>query len=299
MRNLDFAPQRGTLQFPFDASNDLPAIRLLLQTFCEMGSSLPSPAHGLAGSSRWIEPGGSIPHPRSFSFPSHIVVAKGDGSGIWFYFYLTPPPLHPLNQTAERPEWPLINAGDPDSANRGWRFLSIHRFRLGRYHLPKINLFSWRHWARLVRPARESPRSPLPTHHSPRQLGQLGEQIAARYLASQGYQIVASNFRGPIGRRRDGRAIEGEIDLIAYDLTLSPAFLVFLEVKARRDDQLARPEAAVDQRKRLRIIRAARLYRRLLSLRDHSYRFDVVSILLPPNAPPQLTHLKNFFSDNF
>ncbi|MFZ4628886.1 MAG: YraN family protein [Blastocatellia bacterium] len=184
-------------------------------------------------------------------------------------------------------------------ATRRWRFLltrlPITFQKRALFHFAEISLFNGRGLAWLTRSASRFPGGSVPAHLSPRQLGQLGEQLAARYLISQGYQIVASNFRGPIGRRPDGRAIEGEIDLIAYDLTLSPAVLVFLEVKTRRDDQLARPEAAVDQRKRLRIIRAARLYRRFLSLRDWPYRFDVVSLLLPPNASPQLSHLKNFF----
>ncbi|MGA1368797.1 MAG: YraN family protein [Blastocatellia bacterium] len=189
------------------------------------------------------------------------------------------------------------------SSNRWWRFLptrlAILFLRRGLFHFAEISLFSKRRGSRLPRPASRFPRGPILAQISPRQLGQHGEQLAAGYLVAQGYQIVASNFRGPIGRRPDGRAIEGEIDLIAYDLTLSPAVLVFLEVKTRRDDQLARPEAAVDQRKRLRIIRTARLYRRFLSLRDQPYRFDVVSLLLRPNSAPQLTHLKNFFSDFF
>ncbi len=137
-----------------------------------------------------------------------------------------------------------------------------------------------------------------PARLSPRQLGQLGERLAARYLADQGYQIVVTNFRGPIGRRSDGRSIEGEIDLIAYDQSLTPPVLVFVEVKMRRDEQLARPEAAVDHRKRLRIIRTARLYRRLLSLRRSPFRFDVISILLLRGAAPSLVHLKRFFKDH-
>jgi putative endonuclease len=137
-----------------------------------------------------------------------------------------------------------------------------------------------------------------PARLSPRQLGQLGERLAARYLADQGYQIVVTNFRGPIGRRSDGRSIEGEIDLIAYDQSLTPPVLVFVEVKMRRDEQLARPEAAVDHRKRLRIIRTARLYRRLLSLRRSPFRFDVISILLLRGAAPRLVHLKSFFQDH-
>lgn len=189
------------------------------------------------------------------------------------------------------------------SSNRRWRFLPIRLPipfpRRGLFHFAEISPFSKRRWSRLARPASRFPRGERPARISSRQLGQLGEQLAAGYLVSQGYQIVASNFRGPIGRRPDGRAIEGEIDLIAYDLTLSPAVLVFLEVKTRRDDQLARPEAAVDHRKRLRIIRTARLYRRFLSLQNQPYRFDVVSLLLRPNSSPQLTHLKNFFSDYF
>ena len=52
-----------------------------------------------------------------------------------------------------------------------------------------------------------------------REIGNLGENIAAKYLESSGYHILDRNFR----------ARQGELDIIAVDNDE----LVFVEVKTR------------------------------------------------------------------
>jgi putative endonuclease len=94
--------------------------------------------------------------------------------------------------------------------------------------------------------------------------GQAGEDSAARHLARHGYRIVGRNFR----------TARGEIDLIATDRET----LVFVEVKARADDRMGTPAAAVDQRKQERIRRAAEWYCARYKMRDRAVRFDVVAI---------------------
>lgn len=128
-------------------------------------------------------------------------------------------------------------------------------------------------------------------------LGRRGEELARKYLEDAGYRIVAGGFTAPIGRSRRGRPISAEIDLIAWDESTSPATLVFFEVKTRRDAGLARPEAAVDRRKRSHLIRAGRLCRRLLDVRDEPHRFDVIAITWPERRAPELTHLRAYFSE--
>jgi len=110
-------------------------------------------------------------------------------------------------------------------------------------------------------------------------LGELGEQFALEYLKTQGYRIVLTNFTVPIGYSRSGRQVTGEIDIVAYDETSIPFTLAFIEVKTRTRADIAAPEAAVDARKQRQIVRAARLYRRLMHLEDEPYRYDVVGIL--------------------
>ncbi len=131
-------------------------------------------------------------------------------------------------------------------------------------------------------------------------LGRHGEQLAAEFLTRAGYRLVASNFKLPVGRNLRGALVHAEIDLVAYDA----ATLCFIEVKTRRSDWFAAPEANVDLRKQRQITRAARVYRRLLALTNDPYRYDVVTILLPPadeeaarTPVPHIELLRNFWTD--
>jgi putative endonuclease len=131
-------------------------------------------------------------------------------------------------------------------------------------------------------------------------LGRRGEALAARHLERAGYRLVASNFTVQVGRNRRGAIVSAEIDLIAYD---GPV-LCFVEVKTRASDWFAPPEANVDLRKQRQVSRAARAYRRLFGLTKASYRYDVVSVVLPgPEEngaiqPPRLELLRNFWTDD-
>ncbi len=131
-------------------------------------------------------------------------------------------------------------------------------------------------------------------------LGQRGERLAAEHLERLGYALVASNFTLPVGRNLRGALVQAEIDLIAYE----GSTLCFIEVKTRASDWFAAPEANVDLRKQRQISRAARVYRRLFDLTGAPYRYDVVSVILPPDdepgkAPPRprIEVLRNFWVD--
>ena len=130
-------------------------------------------------------------------------------------------------------------------------------------------------------------------------LGRRGERLAADYLCARGYELVASNFKTGVGRNRRGAIVQAEIDLVAYD---GPV-LCFVEVKTRASDWFAAPEANVDRRKQRQITRAARAYRRLYGLHAEPFRYDVVSVILPPpdsqghDARPRLELLRGFWTD--
>ncbi len=95
------------------------------------------------------------------------------------------------------------------------------------------------------------------------ELGERGELLALNYLADyEGYQIVATNFRVPLGRGLRGQKLTAEIDVIAYD----DETLAFIEVKTRTSDVVVTPERAVDLRKQRQIARAARRYRQLMKV---------------------------------
>jgi putative endonuclease len=131
-------------------------------------------------------------------------------------------------------------------------------------------------------------------------LGARGERLAAERLEQLGYTLVASNFTLPVGRSLRGALVHAEIDLVAYD---GPT-LCFVEVKTRASDWFAAPEANVDLRKQRQVSRAARAYRRMFGLKDAPYRYDVISVVLPPTdaeqgvaSRPRLEVLRNFWTD--
>jgi putative endonuclease len=163
---------------------------------------------------------------------------------------------------------------------------------------------------------RRAPQTPAPQAHAPQahapqaaapqalaqhaELGRRGETLAAEYLLARGYELVAANFKLGVGRNRRGAVVEAEIDLVAYD---GPV-LCFVEVKTRRSDWFAAPEANVDLRKQRQVTRAARAYRRLLGLSGAPTRFDVVAVILPPpdagghEPAPRLRLLRGFWSED-
>lgn len=82
---------------------------------------------------------------------------------------------------------------------------------------------------------------------SNREIGYIGEETAAEYLRSKGYDILEQNYtiRG------------GEIDIIAVDGDT----LVFVEVKCRTQRMgVERPAEAVDSRKTAFLVRCAERY---------------------------------------
>lgn len=114
-------------------------------------------------------------------------------------------------------------------------------------------------------------------------LGRRGERLAAHHLRRLGYRVLYRNFRGAKG---------GEIDLVCRH---GPA-LVFVEVKTRGDEEFGRPSAAVDARKRRRIVKGAMAWLRMLDLPDLTFRFDVVEVLVDPLADaPEIRVIENAF----
>ncbi len=131
------------------------------------------------------------------------------------------------------------------------------------------------------------------TEHSSRKVGQIGEELAAGFLRKNGYRLVLSNFKVPVGRNRLGVSVTGEIDLIALDEDI----LCFVEVKTRSSDSFASPLAAVDLRKQRQIIRTAKVYRKSFRIGTMKFRYDVVSIVLVENSRPKIEIYKNYWTE--
>ena len=136
-------------------------------------------------------------------------------------------------------------------------------------------------------------RRPRATRAAHLALGERGERVALDYLTDyEGYQIVATNFRVPLGRGLRGQKLTAEIDVIAYD----DETLAFIEVKTRTSDVVVTPERAVDLRKQRQIARAARRYRQLMKVYREPYRYDVVTVLPGANGD-EIELLRGYFDD--
>ena len=101
-----------------------------------------------------------------------------------------------------------------------------------------------------------------------RDIGALGENIAAEYLTGLGYKIRERNFRSR----------EGEIDIIAE----KDDFLVFIEVRTRTSNSYGTPEESVTAHKKERLIALAEAYIEDRGDLPSSWRIDVVAIELGP-----------------
>lgn len=113
--------------------------------------------------------------------------------------------------------------------------------------------------------------------------GAWGEALAADYLRKKRYTIVESNFRTRMG----------EIDLIA----VKGKYLVFVEVKLRKNDEFAMAREFVDSRKQKRIRSTAMLYL-AGNPTDLQPRFDVIEIYAPEGTQtrrPIINHLEDAF----
>jgi putative endonuclease len=99
-----------------------------------------------------------------------------------------------------------------------------------------------------------------------RGLGQRGEELAVAELTRRGYKI----------RRRNWRCRAGEVDVIAEH----DGWLVFVEVRTRRGQELGTPEASITPAKRARLIRVAQSYLVKFEPGEVDWRIDVVAVEL-------------------
>ena len=113
--------------------------------------------------------------------------------------------------------------------------------------------------------------------------GSWGEMLAAKYLKRKGYTIVGMNYSCRFG----------EIDIIAKD----SKYIVFVEVKLRKNDDFALAREFVTRAKQERLIKTASLW-----LADNPTekqpRFDVIEIYAPDGEKSlkyTVNHLENAF----
>ncbi len=103
-----------------------------------------------------------------------------------------------------------------------------------------------------------------------KQLGNWGENLAAKTLQERGYTIMERNYRTPYG----------EMDIICRNQEA----VVFVEVKTRTNRAYGYPEDAITAKKRAHLEETALSY-----LQEHpevngAWRIDVISIEVKPGS---------------
>ena len=100
-------------------------------------------------------------------------------------------------------------------------------------------------------------------------LGNLGEELAVKAIQRRGLEIVARNWRCPLG----------EIDIIAREGDV----LAIIEVKTRRGRGAGTPEQGVDLRKQRKLCALAQCYVENIGW-EGEVRIDVVGVELSPEG---------------
>ncbi|MEA3273318.1 MAG: YraN family protein [Patescibacteria group bacterium] len=115
--------------------------------------------------------------------------------------------------------------------------------------------------------------------------GNKGEDLAVRYLTSNGYHVIERNYL-----KR-----EGEIDIVAK----KDSVVIFIEVKSRfikqEDELLEPPESTISNSKIAKIRKTATAFIKEKKLSpDEEYRCDVISIIIGKNKT-KIKHIKYAF----
>lgn len=115
-----------------------------------------------------------------------------------------------------------------------------------------------------------------------KELGAFGEKKAAEHLRRKGYRIVGTNYSCRFG----------EIDIIAS----RRGYIVFAEVKLRKNADFAEAREFVNYSKQQRILKTAQFWlcENKSSLQP---RFDVIEVYAPEGAmgPVKVCHIENAF----
>lgn len=117
-------------------------------------------------------------------------------------------------------------------------------------------------------------------------LGKWGEALAAEYFQTKGYKITGMSYQTRFG----------EIDIIAENRE----YIVFVEVKLRKNACFAEAREYVDEQKIQRIVTTAEIWLSENETKKQP-RFDVVEIYAPSGfhtQNPEINHIENAFGDD-
>jgi putative endonuclease len=114
---------------------------------------------------------------------------------------------------------------------------------------------------------------------STRKKGAKGENLAVRFLITNGYNVIEQNYRS-------GRS---EIDIIARRGDL----MVFVEVKTRKNNKYGYPESFLSEAQKERIHYAAEDYIAQNEWKG-SFRFDIIAIISSADVQ-EIDHFEDAF----
>lgn len=109
--------------------------------------------------------------------------------------------------------------------------------------------------------------------------GRNAEQLAEKYLTSNGLRLIERNYR----------CRGGEIDLVMDD----NKSLIFIEVRYRKHHTFGGAAASVDWRKQQRLVHAAQHYLQRRQVTDRPCRFDVIAVSPGKSGKPVLQWIRN------
>ena len=117
-------------------------------------------------------------------------------------------------------------------------------------------------------------------------MGLRGENIAAKWLYMQGWEIAQRRFRN--GHR--------DIDLVAVRREPEGAArtVAFVEVKTRKTHDFGGPVSAVTWRKQRELSRSAKVWMSRFQQPGDTFRFDVIGVILGAENV-RVQHIENAF----
>jgi len=117
-------------------------------------------------------------------------------------------------------------------------------------------------------------------------LGDLGEKIAEKYLEEKGYKILDKNFR---------YSKLGELDIIASKKDNVIFFEVKTRIKTGPSDYFPEDNITYDKQKKL--VKLSQIYLSKHKLFDKSWQIDILAIDIYRNNSFDIRHLENAVGD--
>jgi len=117
-------------------------------------------------------------------------------------------------------------------------------------------------------------------------LGDLGEKIAEKFLKDKGYKILDKNFR---------YSNFGELDIVASKNNN----VIFFEVKTRKMTGPSEflPEDNITRDKQKKLIKLAEIYLSKNRIGDTSWQIDILAIEVYRNGAFDIRHTENAIGD--